>query len=425
MVLLSLENVSEAHFRVATNIRVLHVEHTQDGIRIHMRIPMPLLVADLLGPKTSDGQPEPAPFTSNEEENGQLVHYLNLDEVMANPNGLGRLAADKHVFIFKGKRTRGEVESVRVWPALRQSRFVSLDEVQQSFSQTTIYPPNTEPGYVGDTVVDVQLVYRIQGPVSGFMFASQLGDDIPSLDTLANLIIDHVGPEPRIYRMLGPVADLVQIGDVSDAERLHEIPEIEETVASPIQDAYRFTVEGVRHILAGVDHVLFVLCLIIGASGLRPLIYRVSGFTIGHTITLVAGFFGFVPSGAWFIPTVELGIALSIVYAAIIAMADRAHVSTFFVTTAIGLLHGLGFSFVLHELLKVDSPNLWVSLISFNIGVEIGQLFMVLIIWPAFVFGLKHASKSTLVARNMIASAAILVSLYWCYQRASVVGSVW
>ena len=96
------------------------------------------------------------------------------------------------------------------------------------------------------------------------------------------------------------------------------------------------------------------------------LVYRVSGFTIGHTITLVGGFFGYAPSGAWFIPAVELGIALSIIYAAITAVTNRGEISSFLITTCIGLLHGLGFSFVLHEILKVDSPNLWVSLISFN-----------------------------------------------------------
>ena len=390
-----------------------------------MRVPMPLLVADLLGPVRDDGSREPAPFTTNREENGQLVHYVDLDEVLANPGGLGEVAADKHVFVFNGKRVRGDVESVRVWPALQQTRFVSLEEVKRSFLQREIFPANAGPTYVGDAVVDIQLLYRGVDSVKGFMIATQLRGGVPNVDTLANVIIHHQGGEPRIYRILGPIAELVQIGEVPEEERLDRIPEIHEAKDSALQDAWRFMLEGVRHISTGLDHVLFVICLTIGASSLRALVYRVSGFTIGHTITLVGGFFGYAPSGAWFIPAVELGIALSIIYAAITAMTNRGEISSFLVTTCIGLLHGLGFSFVLHEILKVDSPNLWVSLISFNIGVEIGQLLVVVAIWPAFVIGMKRLEKMTFLARNAIALAALCVALYWSYQRARVLDGLW
>ena len=77
-----------------------------------------------------------------------------------------------------------------------------------------------------------------------------------------------------------------------------------------------FVLQGIVHIIEGLDHLLFVICLTIGAVGLGGLLWRVTGFTIGHTITLIAGFWGFVPSGAWFIPTVELGIAVSIIWVA-------------------------------------------------------------------------------------------------------------
>ena len=425
VVVASSANVAQAHFRVAANIRVVHVEHAKDGIRTYMRVPMPLLVADLLGPVRDDGSREPAPFTTNREENDQLVHYVNLDEVLANPVGLGEVAADKHVFVFNGKRVRGDVESVRVWPALQQTRFVSLEEVKQSFLQKEIFPVDAGPTYVGDAVVDIQLLYRGVDSVKGFMFATQLRGVVPDVDTLANVIIHYQGGEPRIYRILGPIAELVQIGEVPEEQRLDRIPEIHEAKDSALQDAWRFMLEGVRHISTGLDHVLFVICLTIGASSLRALVYRVSGFTIGHTITLVGGFFGYAPSGAWFIPAVELGIALSIIYAAITAMTNRGEISSFLVTTCIGLLHGLGFSFVLHEILKVDSPNLWVSLISFNIGVEIGQLLVVVAIWPAFVIGMKRLEKTTFLARNAIALAALCVALYWSYQRARVLDGLW
>ena len=89
-----------------------------------------------------------------------------------------------------------------------------------------------------------------------------------------------------------------------------------------------------------------------------------------------------------FIPAVETGIALSIIYAAVVALAqlnDKSRLAGsggIVVTIAIGLLHGLGFSFVLREILGLQTANIWASLLSFNIGVEVGQLCIVLLLWP-------------------------------------------
>ena len=116
--------------------------------------------------------------------------------------------------------------------------------------------------------------------------------------------------------------------------------------------------------------------MILGAATLRSLIARVTGFTLGHTVTLVLGFFGLAPQGAWFIPTVETLIALSIIFAAVDAVArsanERSDGRAVVVTSLIGVLHGFGFSFMLQNILKVDAPNVWQSLLAFNIGVEIG-----------------------------------------------------
>ncbi len=106
------------------------------------------------------------------------------------------------------------------------------------------------------------------------------------------------------------------------------------------------------------------MCLVIGAQTLRALLLRATGFTVGHSVTLSLGFFGFVPSGVWFVPAVETGIALSIIFAAAAAFMSfkdraRSEFAMVLLTTLIGLLHGLGFSFVLHKILQVTSPNIW------------------------------------------------------------------
>jgi len=177
----------------------------------------------------------------------------------------------------------------------------------------------------------------------------------------------------------------------------------------------------VRHILSGYDHLLYVACLIIAATTIVGLAWRITGFTLGHSVTLTLGYFGYVPSGDWFIAVVETGIALSIIFAAYTALAQSTRVdcgkSSFIVTTAIGLLHGLGFSFVLREILGLSSSDIWVSLLSFNVGVELGQLAVVVVLWPMLWVVAKYSSRGRVVANWIIAVPAIGLASMWSAER--------
>jgi hydrogenase/urease accessory protein HupE len=183
-----------------------------------------------------------------------------------------------------------------------------------------------------------------------------------------------------------------------------------------------FIKEGVIHILEGLDHVLFVICLVLGAMRLKPLLWRVTGFTIGHSITLTLGFYGFVPSAAWFVPAVETGIALSIIYVAVVAVAPglqqkKGEWIVVGVTGLIGLLHGLGFSFVLQHILQVTSPNIWQSLVAFNIGVEAGQLLIVSGAWFAFYLIGLLGDRASKINRYLVASLCAFTALFWVIER--------
>ena len=165
-----------------------------------------------------------------------------------------------------------------------------------------------------------------------------------------------------------------------------------------------------------------MLCLVLGAVQLKSLVWRITGFTIGHSITLTAGFFGFVPSGAWFIPTVETGIALSIIYAGAIAIVPARELAgrernMFIVTGSIGLLHGLGFSFVLQKILQITSPDIWQSLLAFNVGVEIGQLAIILAAWSVFRSIEKSSKPAWRIGRTGIATVCMAVAGVWTVQR--------
>lgn len=401
---------ASGHFLLNLNVRILHVEHLSDGVRVYLRTPMPYLVADRTGPVGADGLPAPAPYTSNRMEEGKLVHYLDAGQFRRDPNGLGGLAAEGFRLVADGKRLEAAIERVHIHRIGAQPAFATLDEAKAGFAQARSYPDNAKPLYVGDAVVDIVLRYRPGAPMYAYTVSSTLDPGLPGQEKTANLILDYSPGGTKVFRARGLLAEPVAIS------------------RSALSAISTFIKEGVRHILEGLDHVLFVLCLVLGATRLKSLAWRVTGFTIGHSVTLSAGFFGFVPSGAWFIPLVETGIALSIIYAAAIAVIPRTKQDyseryLFVVTSAIGLLHGLGFSFVLHKILQVDSPNIWQSLVAFNVGVEIGQLIIILAAWPAFHLLQRSSEKLWRAGRIGIATICIAVASVWTLQRLMAVAA--
>ncbi len=402
---------ASAHFLLNLNVRILHVEHLADGLRVYLRTPMPYLVADRVGPVGADGLPEPAPYTTSRMEEGKLVHYVDHGQLRRHSIGLGVLAAEGFRFDADGKPLEASVEQVRIYPIGKQPEFATLDEAKAAFAARAVYPETTDPLYVGDTVVDIILRYQVGAPIYEYAVSSTLKPGLPGQEDTANLILDYGPGGTQVFRARGLLAEPVAIS------------------RSVLSAVVTFIKEGVRHILGGLDHVLFVLCLVLGATQIRNLVWRVTGFTIGHTVTLTAGFFGFVPSGSWFVPTVETGIALSIIYAAAIAVLPRSEQNggernLFAVTCAIGLLHGLGFSFVLHKILQIDSPDIWQSLLAFNVGVEIGQLSIIVIAWPLFRLVNHMNRRAWHIGRWAVAAGCAAIAVFWTGQRAlSVVGA--
>ncbi len=401
-----------AHFLLNLNVRILHVEHLGDGLRIYLRTPMPYLVADRVGPVDADGLPKPAPYTTNRLEDGKPAHYVDPDALRRDANGLGRFAAEGFRLTAGGKLLAATVERVRAHPVGTQPAFATLDEARAAFADRAAYPADAAAAYVGDVVVDIILRYKVDAPIHSYSISSTLDPGLLDQENTANLILDYSAGGTKVFRARGLLTEPVIISN------------------SALSAVVTFIKEGIRHILEGLDHVLFVLCLVLGAVQLKSLVWRVTGFTIGHTITLTIGFFGFVPSGAWFVPTVETGIALSIIYAAAIAvMPGRGFAGSernmFIVTCAIGLLHGLGFSFVLHKILQVTSPDIWQSLLAFNVGVEIGQLTIILAAWPAFRLIQRSSDFAWRIGRVGIATACIAVAAVWTGQRVlSIIGTL-
>lgn len=204
----------------------------------------------------------------------------------------------------------------------------------------------------------------------------------------------------------------------------------------------RFVALGMEHILFGLDHVLFLVLLLLGARGWRGVIRLATSFTVAHSVTLALAALGWVRVPG---EIVEPLIALSIVYVAVeniwvrgreVATRSPAHTAALVPSTspvaldnrppvgetgirtlvvfAFGLLHGLGFAGSISFTGDFGS-GLLTALISFNLGIELGQSVIVLVIFPVLLLARRHAWST----RAQLAAAAVVgvVGLIWFVER--------
>jgi hypothetical protein len=186
------------------------------------------------------------------------------------------------------------------------------------------------------------------------------------------------------------------------------------------QAAGRFVEGGFFHILDGTDHLLFLFCLVIPFRRLRSLIPIVTSFTVAHSITLIASAYDLAPDALWFPPLIETLIATSIVYMALENIVGTANVNRrWLITFGFGLVHGFGFSFALRETLQFAGTHMLTSLLSFNVGVELGQLLVLVLLIPSLEAFFRFAvaeRMGTIILSALVAHTA----WHWMIDRGSV-----
>jgi hypothetical protein len=198
------------------------------------------------------------------------------------------------------------------------------------------------------------------------------------------------------------------------------------------QAAGRFVAMGVEHILEGIDHLLFLACLVIPLRRLKPLVLVVTAFTVAHSITLLSAAMGYVPDALWFPPLVEVCIALSIVYMAfeniVRALAGtplnpNGHTgeacwrSRWKLAFGFGLIHGFGFSFALTESLQFAGAHLTASLLAFNLGVELGQIAVLLVLAPALSLLFRYGVAEG-IGTILLSAVIAHTGWHWMLERA-------
>jgi hypothetical protein len=185
------------------------------------------------------------------------------------------------------------------------------------------------------------------------------------------------------------------------------------------QAGWRFVVLGFEHILDGFDHLLFLLGLIIPFRRIWSLVPVITAFTVAHSITLIGAILGVAPAGLWFPPLIETLIALSVVFMAIENVVGLRQDRRWLIAFGFGLIHGFGFSFALRETLQFAGAHLATSLLSFNLGVEIGQLVVVCAAVPL----LNVLLRRVVAERVGIIILSVLVghtAWHWMLERGAV-----
>jgi hypothetical protein len=184
--------------------------------------------------------------------------------------------------------------------------------------------------------------------------------------------------------------------------------------SSLLVTAWEYLRLGFEHILPeGPDHVLFVLGLFLLSPRLKPLLWQVTAFTVAHSITLILSSYEQISLPA---AVVEPLIALSISLVALENIfTSRLHAWRVVVVFGFGLLHGLGFAGVLAET-QLPPDAFLTALVSFNVGVELGQLAVIALAMAAIGWFRDRPWYRTRIA--IPASILIaLVGLYWTVQR--------
>jgi hydrogenase/urease accessory protein HupE len=352
-----------------------------EGDRLHVALRVPLIMLlNVDMPKRGPG-------------------YLDLDRI--DDLGDAEEATSGGVRIFQGDRHLNPVGIESQISKPSDESFVSYEDALQHVRGPL--PRSDTKIYWNQGFFDVHFEYPAGSDDADFALELELPPELGSRTELALQFIDSEGVE-RAYRV------------TEGSGRV---------VLDPrwYQAAWTFVKSGFVHILGGLDHLLFLLCLVIPFRRIGPLLPIVTSFTVAHSATLIASTYGLVPQGEWFPPLVEMLIAASIVYMAIENVFAANLKRRWAFAGVFGLVHGLGFSYGLQESFQFAGDHMLVSLASFNLGVEAGQVLVLVLVVPVLLVLLSDR----LLGRVGVVILSVLVAhttWHWTVDRARVLTEV-
>jgi len=285
--------------------------------------------------------------------------------------------------------------NVRLKPSSAKGKLAPLSDRSFEVYERAVAHADQPPA--PDTVIgnqmgylDAHFVYPISSPKSVFSVESKVAADLGDYTKLAIR-----------FMPLGESGGAMMITGASGRVMLNP-PWYQASVG--------FIRLGVGHILTGVDHLLFLLCLVIPFRRVIALIPVITAFTLGHSVTLIGTAYGLAPPGAWFPQFIETAIAVSIFYMALENIVGASLRRRWVIAGLFGLVHGFGFADILSQQLQFAGSNLLVALFSFNVGIEIGQLLILCLFIPALALLFRGAMSGRM---GIIVLSAIVAHIAW------------
>ena len=286
--------------------------------------------------------------------------YLDLARADASIRDAATLWISDNIELYEGDARLRDPRIVATRVSLESERlYESYDDALMHVTSTRL-PVDTDL-YWNQGLLDVLFEYSIQSDRSSFSIRPALAGLGIRVVTVLRFL--PAGGDVRAFEFEGDPG-LVRLDP-----RWH-------------QAALRFVEAGFLHILDGTDHLLFLLCLVIPFRRFRPLLTVVTAFTVAHSITLIASAYNLGPDALWFPPLIETLIAVSIIYMALENIVGSNVQRRWMIALGFGLVHGFGFSFALRQTLQFAGSHLLTSLLSFNVGVELGQLLVLVLLIP-------------------------------------------
>ena len=285
------------------------------------------------------------------------------------------------------------------WNNISQNIYIKLDGDVQELNLLSIEIINQRNYEVTrDTIINFHIPLDKKNTSFSFSMSKKFGSIILREQNL-NKNVD------QLY------TNYLNSGDASDLINLNH------TVAlTKINSFIKYLFLGIEHIIPkGLDHMLFIIGLFLFSNLIRPLLLQVTMFTIAHTITLVIASLSLINVNA---SIVEPLIALSIVYIGVENIFKKYSNTKirYYVIFLFGLLHGLGFALVLKDV-GLDYSNLLINLVSFNIGVEIAQIFILFLLY--LTIGLFFSKKKyyKIIFQIPLSLFISLIAIYWFVER--------
>jgi hydrogenase/urease accessory protein HupE len=273
------------------------------------------------------------------------------------------------------------------WTATSDARAVELDLVPQ-------WPEGCH--------AEDKVVHCGPGGLAGSFTVSGVGKRYSAV----MVKVDWLNGQTRVYTLTGNTPSVRLYGSADDKRGMGEI-------------ARAYTVLGVEHILTGYDHLAFVLGLLFLVGFRRKLVWTITAFTCAHSLTLASAALGILTLRP---PPVEASIALSIVLVANEAINSRETLARRFpavLAFLFGLVHGLGFAGALKEI-GLPQAHLPIALLTFNVGVEMGQLLTVAACYGIYRLLPRDAAW---LPRARMASLYVIGSLaaFWSWSRFAII----